>query len=252
MILVTANSANSLTLDTTDHSAQTVALNTIDFAVQAGDSFEIVPCLTLAAAFGDGSAQNPVFLTGGTSVFVSDTIGIYNTIFGIWDAYYFDTAKGYWAKSGSTANFNNLVLYPEASLSITRRAGRPALSFVLEGNVPSVAPLTKTPGNAVLINTSTRYPVDLPLSSVVFNGWQKGSSGFVADTVAIWNPQLASFDSYYQRATDSQWRSLKSNTALDQSSLVIPAGQGFGLLKRAVVQNGSSYLSSPLPYAVQP
>ena len=59
--------------------------------------------------------------------------------------------------SGTVGSQNGLTIYPETVLGVTRRpvAGGTPLSLIITGNVPDVAPLTKTVGKIASI--SGRY-----------------------------------------------------------------------------------------------
>jgi len=249
IIKVTANTTNSLTLDTTDNSSQTVDLTTSGFSVQAGDTFQVFPGDTLASLFGTNITENLLILVGGTSAFTSDTVGIYSPYTFLWLGYYFDTKSGFWKQSGSTLNANNTVLYPDAALTITRRQNEPALTFTLTGRVPEVSLLTKTIGNNHVLYNGLRYPIDLKLSQLPLgSNWAHSSSPFTADTISIWDQPALRWDTYYQSSTTSTW--LKSDSTTDQSNFVIPAGYPIATLKRAVVSGATSFISSPLPYSL--
>ena len=248
-MLITANTNNTLTVDTTDHSAQTTALDGTGFAVQANDTIQIVAGDTLASLLGDGSVNNPVQLVAGTSAFTADTVSIYNTALNRSDVYYFNTSRNAWSLFNTTANQNNLVIYPEMVLGVTRRPNRPAMSLVITGSVPEVSPLTKTVGGqASAIYGSTRFPADMTLSALNIPGWTQSNSLFTADTIGIWNQSLGRTDTYYQLPS-GQWRKSGDSTT-DQSSLVITAGTGVTILKRTAVSGASSFLAVAMPYTL--
>jgi len=245
-IFVTANTTNTLTLDTTDNSSQTVALTTTGFNVQVGDSFEVFPGNTLTSLFGD-TTQNLV-LNGGTSILQADTVSLYNAALLRFQSYYFNTTAGYWELSGSSANANNTIVYPYVGFELTRRANEAALSLVVTGRVAEVSRLIKTPGSGSVIYDSTGYPVDLTLSELQLGpNWVEGSSVLSADTLSVWDASLLRFDTYFE-TTSNTW--LKSGGgATDQSSVVIPAGTTVVFLKRAAVSGATSYLQPALPYS---
>lgn len=248
-LLVTANTANTLTVDTSDHSSQTTPLNGAGFAIQANDRIQLIAGDTLASFFGDGTANNPLQLVGAASPFAADTVSVYNSILGRVDAYYFNTTQSAWNASGSTVSQNSVVLYPDMAVGITRRPNRPQLTFTLTGDVPEVPPLTKTTGgNTSVIYACTRYPVDMALSSFNIANWTKSDSAFTADTIGIWNAALGRWDGYYQLA-NSQWRKA-GDAVTNQSAVVIPAGAGIQILKRAAVSGQASFLAAAMPYTI--
>jgi uncharacterized protein (TIGR02597 family) len=249
VVLITANTTSSLTLDMTDHSAQTVSLTTSGFNVQVGDTFEIFPGDTLASVFGNNSTQNPLLLNGSTSVFTADSVSIYNSASLRWQTYYFNTTNGCWELNGSTVNANNTILYPYQGFSILRRTNETTVSLVLSGRVAEVPVLTKTTGSNAGLYTSTGYTTDMTLSQLQFGpNWVQGTSAFTADTVSVWNASQNRFNTYYQMP-DSTWRQ-SNNATTDQSSLVVSAGSCIGILQRGTVSGTTSYLSSTLPYSL--
>ncbi len=247
-LLVTANTANTLTVDVTDHSSQTTPLDGSGFAVQVNDRIEVIAGDTLASVLGDGSGNNPLLLVGSISLFTADSVGIYNSSLNRMATYYFNTTRNAWNLSSALTNQNGLVIYPDMAIAITRRPNRPALTFQLQGRVPDVTPLTKTVGGSSSpVYSSTRFPVDVKLTSLNIPGWTKSNSLFTADTLAIWNQNLARWDTYFQRADNSQWRK-SGDTLTDQSNFVIPAGTGISILKRSAVSGQSSFLAVSMPY----
>ena len=252
ILLVTANTANTVTLDVTDNSGQTTNQDASGFSVAANDTVQIFPGDTLASFFGTAVDVNgyltTVALKGGSGVLQADTVSIYNRIYARQDAYFFSTTLGYWRSTASTANQNSTILYPNTSFGISRRSGRPALSFTVLGDVPSVTPKIKTPGGSQAVYGSNPYPVDMTLGTLSLTNWTKSNSVLSADTINIYNPTLAKMDTYYQKL-DGTWR--KSGDAVtDRSSLSIPAGSFLGFLKRGSVSGATSFLSSPLPYSL--
>jgi uncharacterized protein (TIGR02597 family) len=248
ILLVTANSASSLTLDATDHSSQTVYLNTSGFSVAPGDIFEVFPGDTLASVFGNNTAQNPLVLQGSTSVYTADSISIYSSTSMLWQTYYFDTSSGNWALTGSAATANNTILYPYSALAITRRTNEANTSLVLTGRVAGVSLLTKTTGNDVGVYASTGSATDMTLSQIQFGpNWTTGTSSLTADTISVWNAAQYRFETFYQ-LPDSTWRNC-SDAVTDQSNLVVSAGTAVSILQRKAVSGEASFLSSTLPYS---
>ena len=252
ILLITANTANTVTLDVTDNSGQTTNQDASGFSVAATDTIQIFPGDTLASFFGsavDGNSYlTGVALKGAASALSADAVSVYNRITAKQDAYFFSTTLGYWRTSASTANQNGLILYPGTSFAITRRANRPALSFTVLGDVPAVAPKIKTPGSNQSVYGGNPFPVDVTLATLSLSNWTKANSALSADTLSVYNPITAKMDGYYQKL-DSTWRKIgDANT--NQSSMVIPAGSFLGFLKRGAASGAGSFLSSPLPYSL--
>jgi uncharacterized protein (TIGR02597 family) len=245
-VLVTANTANSVTVDVTNNSSQTTNLDTSGFSVAAGDLVQIFQGDTLASFFGDNTTGNPLIIVGAAAPLSADTVSIYNKRMAKQDGYYFSTTLGYWRSNATTENKNGVVLYPDAAIGLTRRAGRTALSFTVLGDVPAVAPKIKTIGSNQFIFGVNPYPVDMTLASLNLSNWTKSNSALSADTVGIYNSAQSKMDAYFQKL-DGTWRKV-GDTITDQSSLPIPAGSSLGFLKRAAVSGTTSFLSSSLPY----
>lgn len=251
IMLITANTANSITVDVTDNSAQTTNLDTSGFALAVADKVEVIVGDTLAGLFGDNTAGSPLVFVGGSSVFTADAVGIYNRSTAKFDAYFFSTAQGfgYWRTSASAANANNTVIYPEAGLQIGRKTNRLATSLTILGDVPVISPLTKARGSASTAYNSTRFPTDVTLAQLSFSNWTRGTNTFTADTVGIYNPTTAKLDVYYQLA-GGQWRK-STDSVTDQSGVVIPAGVGIAVSRRSTSLTGAtSFISSTRPYTL--
>ncbi|MFA6287184.1 MAG: TIGR02597 family protein [Opitutaceae bacterium] len=248
-ILITANTSSTITVDSTDHSSQTTALNTSGWTVAAGDRIEVIVGDTLASIFGDGSVNNPLKFVGGTSIFTADAVGIYNKITAKFDAYYFNTTNNYWRVNTSASNLNNIVIYPENSIQISQKSGRSGLALVVIGEVPVSAPLTKITGSAATIYSGTRFPVDVKFSQLLFNNWTKANSVFTADTLGVYNPTTAKLDVFYQRLDNGQWRKSGDNVT-DYTNYVLPAGSAVAIARRSAVSGSSSFVSAPVPYSL--
>jgi len=249
IMLVTANTANSLTLDVTDHSLQTVYLTASGFSVAEGDTFEIFAGDTLTSIFGNNTAQNPLLLQGSANIFTADTVSIYCPALMHWQVYFFNPSNGCWQTHSSSVNANNTIIYPYGALAITRRSGGNT-SLVMTGRVSEVSPLIKTIGNNIAIYGSTGYGADMTLSQLQLgSNWSKGTSAMTADTVSVWNQLLNRFDIYYQ-TLDSTWRKSTDSTT-DQSSLVVSAGNAISILQRANVTGEASFFSTPMPYSLE-
>jgi uncharacterized protein (TIGR02597 family) len=249
VLLISANTASSLTLDTADHSAGSpVLLNATGFDVQVGDTFEIFPGDTLSSVFGAATTQSPLLLAGGTNVGMADTISLFTLANAPAVTYYFNTTAGYWEQYGTAVNANNTIIYPYSALMITRRVSHPDTTLVLGGSVTPVAAETKVVGYGT-IYTSTHYASDIKLSQLQFGSkWLTGASVASADTLSVWNPALNHFDTFYQKP-DSTWRKYP-DAVTDQSNFAISAGTVTTITKRESVVGAATFLQSQLPYSL--
>jgi len=249
VLLITANTTSSLTLDTTDHvSGSPVLLSTSGFSVQAGDTFEIFPGDTLASVFGAGTTQSPLLLTGATNVTSSDTVSLFTTASAPATTYYFNATAGFWEQYGTKVSANNTIIYPYSAFTITRRNNHPDMTLVLGGRVTSVVADTKVISSGTVF-TSTHYAADIKLSQLQFgSNWVTGSSVTTADTLSVWNAAMGAFDTFYQKP-DSTWRKYP-DAVTDQSNFSIKAGTVTTIGKREIVAGAATFLQSPLPYSL--
>ncbi len=250
VLLIDANTSNTLTLDTTDHTTgAAVALTATGFSVESGDSFEIFPGDTLASVFGSGSAANPLVLTGGNTPTVADEVSLYTTVGAPAQVYYFNTIAGFWERPGTSVNANNAVIYPYSAFSVMCRSNHADTMLVLQGRVTPVNASTKTVGRSA-VYTSSHYALDITLSQLKFGpNWQTGGTVWTADTLSVWNASLRQFVIYYQRP-DLTWRKYGDNIT-DQSNVTIPAGAVTTIGKRAAVAGAQAFLVSALPYTLE-
>jgi uncharacterized protein (TIGR02597 family) len=134
VMLITANTASTLTLDTTDHiSGSPVFLTTTGFNVQAGDTFEVFPGDTLTSVFGAGTTQRPLLLTGGTSAGTADTISFFTVSGAPTATYFFNTADGYWEQPGTTVTTVTTGKRPTttSTIRLLRLHAKPAIPMRL-------------------------------------------------------------------------------------------------------------------------
>lgn len=249
IMLITGNTSNSLTVDTTDNSAQNTTLDTSGWALAAGNRIEVIVGDTLASLFGDNTSNNPLLFVGDIGSLAADTVSVYNKSTGKFDAYFFNTSAGYWRPVSVNQNKNSLVLYPEASIMIVRKADRGAVSLTLVGDVPVTAPLIKVTGNNGIVYTGTRYPVDITLSQLNLPNWVRSDSSLSADSLLVYNSVTGKSETFFRRLDNGQWNRAGGGTA-DRSSLILGAGSSLGILKRGIVSGASSMLYQPIPYSL--
>ena len=249
VVMITANTTSTLTIDTTDHSTGApVYLNMPGFSVQPGDTFEVFAGDTLASVFGAGTTQSPLLLTGGTSVTASDTVSLFTEVNAPAVTYYFNTSARMWEQSGQTSNANSTIIYPYSAFAITRQSANPSTALVVAGRVSSVGAEIKVVSNGTVFS-STRSATDVTLSQLQFGtNWVMGSSIATADTLSVWNSTEGHFDTYFQKP-DTTWRKFPDDVT-DQSNFAITAGNVTTIAKRNVVTGAATFLQSPLPYSL--
>jgi uncharacterized protein (TIGR02597 family) len=249
ILLIKANTAGALTLDVTDNSPQTVNLTTAGFTVAAGDTFEIFPGNTLSTVFGNNTSANPVVLSATSNIFTSDSVSVYSSVLGRFISYFFNASAGQWEQSGSTANANNVILYPYQTVAVTRRLNEAAITLTMSGRVAEVPVLTKTTGNSAITYGSSGFAANLTLSQLQLGAtWTKGTNAILADTLSVWNAPLSRFDSYYQQPNLTWRKTTDANN--DASSYVLAAGTTVAYVQRASESGASTFLASALPYSL--
>jgi len=223
--LITSNTTTQLTVN-----ANGVNLTTL---LTVGDSAQIVPANTLSSVFGatatgfqtgvDASSSDNVYLWNGTG----------------WDLYYNNGTN--WKKSGSLLSQNNVIVYPDEGLFISRRATTGPLTLTVLGTVPSTTEQSDLAGAGSSF-VPNRFPVDTQLGSIGFQNspnWTSGPAAGQADDVYIWNG--TGWDVYYYNATN--WK--KSGSLLTQDTKVIPAGTAVFVTR---VNSAPAFLAQSLPY----
>lgn len=245
---ILANTPNALLADITDGTPQSTALNLAGFALRPGDGISIFSGYTLATLLGDGSAQNSLRVGGGSTSTTADTINLYNPAARRWVPYYYNTLRGKWERPSALASCNSTPIPPGSAILITRRANRAPSSFVIVGEVQALPPRLKSKGGSgSTVYTSPFSPIDIPLGAFVASGWKKNDKAAQADAIGLWNPNTLAWESYFQRASDSQWRRSTGGTT-SQNAVIIPAGAAISVLKRTAASGAASFPLITLPY----
>jgi hypothetical protein len=230
---ITANTTNTISVDLTDGTSQSVALNASGLALTVGTTIEVVPADTLGSLFTD-------LVVAGNSLFTADTIGLWNGT--RWVSYYRSTTQNAWLGQ-LTGNLvqDDLVVAPHQAWVLTRRAGRPATTLVLPGTVPETRHVLRHAG-AGTVMTTVAFPVAQTLADFAYAGpgtWVSHDSFASADTVALWNgTQWIN----YWRTSAGEWRRQGDASNTDHSALVIEPGQSVSVLRRAAATGHATSL----------
>lgn len=243
MLLITANTANQLTVNLADGNSQNTALDVAGWQVAAGDSFEIFPGDTLSSLFGTGA---DLVLEGGVDATAADTVGVWSASNNL-TVFFYNTTLGYWVTGTSTANQNGRVLQPAEGMVITRRASRPATSLQVLGNVSECRFLSRHRSSASSRVFTTGFPIEMPLSTFGFaalNPLQSGTASTNADLVGVWNGTTVV---NYFRHNDGRWLRAGDNVT-DFSNLMIQPNQALTILRRAVVSDKGQFLGLAKPF----
>lgn len=255
ILKISGNTANTLTVSTTDDTSSSTALNTANFTVTTSDIIELHQADTLASLFGDnvtvnGTISNPLVFAGASRITSADTITILDKATSFSTSYWFNRTANQWRATTGTDSQNNTPIFPDSALLLLRRkqaSVRPAQQYSFTGTVSKAKTLQKTI-TARAVPTGLNLPVDVSLSALqISGGWTKANRVTSADTLSIYNPSSGKSDTYYQR-TDNTWRLIDGTS--DVSSTIIPAGSVVSLLERVNGTGGAGYFSIALPYSL--
>ncbi len=203
----------------------------------AADTFEILPAATFGSLFGTSSVS---FQAGATSD-VADNVYLWN---GSGFSVYYHNGTN-WKLSGSLANQNATVIYPDEGLFLVRRSTA-ALTLTFVGTVPSVTERSDLFGPASTF-LSNRFPADTTLTAIGFQNlpnWQSGATSDVADNVYIWNG--SSWVVYYYNG--SNWKA--SGLLGAQDSKAIPTGSAMFVVRKSTASGTTGTLTQALPYTL--
>lgn len=240
---LTSGSGAGLTANITATSAATKSLtlaSDLSAYVSAGTTYRIRKNWTVAALFG---ANNESGLEGGTAT-TADHVLVYNTSTQTYTTYYYKTAglggTGWRTTLSTSADASGAALNPADGI-IIRRQQPTALGFSLAGAVklgPTAIPIAS--GLNIVSNVYPTDTVTLANSGLVASGLNGGTAG-TADLIQIYDPNTATFNSYYYKTTAEDggtgWRSTASTSA-DASNTVIPRGSSI-IIRRA--NNAASF-----------
>ena len=231
LFLVSLNTANQVTVTNAPNLTAILAAN---------DTVEIVRVNTFGSVFG---TTTPI-LYPNSNLTLADNVYILSKNLGadLWQNYYHNGTN--WRRSGSGANQNNAIIYPDEGVFIIHR-GTSAVSLTVMGTVPSTAEQTDLfgAGSTFLAN---RFPSDLQLQNSGIHtsaGWVNNSDINAADKVYIWNTGLQSWQTFYHNGTN--WR--RSGSGANQNTTLIGSGTGVVISRSAAT---GSALTQALPYSL--
>lgn len=221
----TANTATTASIDP----SQTASLLTLGVAV--GDAYEIIPCPTLASAFGTPSTTG---ILGGTSANAADQVQILSG--STWKKYYFNTTSSSWKQASLETAAGNTPVPPSTAVLYSRLAASP-ITLSLQGGASRTRRVADIANAGITVLSSTSLTGQTLASTGIetLPGWISGTSPATADTVMLWSANT--WKKYYYDG--SHWRAVGLNTIAD--SVTIPVGGGL-LISRAGSGSGSTSL----------
>lgn len=227
---VTANTATTVTLDT----SETTTLTSL--GISAGDAYQIEPCPTLRSCLGT-PATTSVF--GGTSFATADQVQILTN--GAWKKYYYNTSKTSWRVPGFESLADNVPVLPSAAILYGRLSSTP-MTLTFSG-VAADSRRVVTIANSGQTVVSSGWGADVTLAATGLNtlpGWVSNTNPQLADIVSLWSG--IAWKKYYHDGTN--WRLAGYNTIADTT--VVRAGSGI-LITRVSNAAGASILVQNLP-----
>lgn len=232
-----ANTATTLTIDATE--AGQVDLTTLGIVTGTnGDTYEILPCDTIAGVFGTPATTNVVGSVDGTGCDIVQLL-----VGSTWRRYYYNTAAAQWRRLGIESPANTVVIRPDTGI-IYSRIGATAMNLELLGRVPATKRVAIISNSGVTM-LSNAWPVDTTLGASGIQdipGWVKGDSS-IADVVQVLVG--TTWRRYYHNG--SQWLRLGIDSPSNTVNLV--AG-GSVILTKKTPGVGVSILNQPLPYSL--
>lgn len=245
VMLITANTASQLTVDTRTPS---LSLTASGLSMAAGDSIDIVPADTLGTLFG---TTTPIFKSGASAA-VADNISVWDDATQSWVTYFHNGTQWVRDQDQAQTSQNNTVIYPDRALFITRR-DTPPVTFTLVGEVPASDQKTLVAGpqsgSVSKTYVANLFPTDTTLASsgiANLTGWAKNADFTQADVVMIWDTTSQTWGAYYNDGT--QW--LCYPVAGSQDSTVIPAGSAVFIARRSSPTASNAVWNNSLPYSL--
>lgn len=238
----TANTPTTATLIT-------AGIDLTSLGIAAGtDRYELVPGDTLKSLFGTGGDGANGAVLGGLTQANSDVVRVSSG--GAWSDYYFHTGFNQWRQGSLPVSRDNIVIYPNAGITYTRKAASNIILPIF-GGVPDVGAKTLV-GSAGPSYIANNFPVDRAIGSFGFEnipGFVKANPPAIpitsADTVSVWSG--VAWNTYHYNAALSQWR--EGSLPVNRSSIVVPAGRPIWIQKKTG-SSGSVVFSESVPYTL--
>ena len=227
----------------TSHTADTLTLSsTFDLTSRYGDGagvnarrFMIVKAQTFGSLFGTSSVE---LQTGSLST--ADLFYIWDD--GGWVTYYHNATN--WKKTGSFANANDDVIFPDEGMFMLRR-GAVDLSFVFTGSVPTKPQVSTIPGGELTM-LGSRYPVGTTVAQLGLQnlqGWQNGSVSS-GDRFFLWSD--GTWLTYYYNGAN--WKRSGSFSNVDDEA--IPENTMIFVLRESAAAPANAGNTHEIPYTL--
>jgi uncharacterized protein (TIGR02597 family) len=210
--LITANTANQLSVDTHGEALGNIA--------SIGNRYQISAGQTLGSLFG----TNSVTFFSHTNSISADNLKIWSG--SAWEVYYHNGKN--WMRNGRTTPQNDVVIYPDEGIQVVRRGTTP-LTFTIIGEASVIPEKTEVSGPATTF-AANRYPVPVSLSSLgllALPDWLSNPSSTIADRVQI--NESGKWITYWHNG--NSW--CKSGSTVSQDNAQISAGTGYLILRKS-------------------
>jgi uncharacterized protein (TIGR02597 family) len=242
--LVTANTADTLTVSTSD-GASTTAIDLTQLGIvtgASGDKFQLENADTLLTIFGAGDVDGTNAPLGNSNPSLADMVQI-NTA-NSYQTYYYDPAQSAWINLVSEVPSNNLVIRPDTAV-VYSRLKNTSFSITVTGSIPVTnrKAIIRSGQTTIL---SSYWPKDTTLADTglhQLSGWVSSANPNTADIVQI--RQGSSWQTYYHDGVN--WINLVSE--VPSNNLTVGVGSGLLIKKRALTA-APLILDQVVPYTL--
>lgn len=225
--LIAGNTVNQLTVDTKGAS--------LTGLVAVGDRYQIFAARTLGNTFG----TTDVPFQKNSDPALADNLRLWNGK--SWENYYHNGVS--WLRTGSTSNQNDVIIYPDEGVQMSRRGNTP-LTLTMAGEVSVISEQTQCVGPAMTF-AANRYPVDVTLVSLglkLLPNWTSGASTTTADYVQL--RLKGGWVKYWH--TGTSW--VKSGSTVSQDNAIIPQGAAYYVYRKSSSVGLNDFATQAAPY----
>lgn len=258
--LITGNTANTVTVDTSLEPLTGITQNT---------QVTIIPYWTLATVFPSSDAGSSFTATTSTASPTTQIIIPNDAANGInlppLATYYFSNNAdgsssnvGWRATGNNTADRGDDILLPDSYFIVRNQNGAPTRTVTTLGAVLTkkfATPLRTIAGSQQDNPASILRPLDVPLS---MTGLNPTDGSFVAGNGTTTGDQLLLFSNsqiglnktpavYYRDSTTNTWHLQGDTTLLDHGNDIIPMGTGFIVRKAATASPSNVFWTNSFP-----
>jgi hypothetical protein len=164
-------------------------------------------------------------LVGNNNPALADQIQVYDPVADGYITYFLRADNTTWRRSGFTAPANSVVIFPGTGIFLTKVSS--GGSLVQVGSVRNNDFVARFSSGRQL--NAAPWPIDLSpnaLGAVASNGWVGNNNPALADQIAVFNPSINGYDTYFLRADGLTWRKVGFTSPVSDVN-IIPAGKSY-------------------------